>query len=82
MEIAGTDQEVNAALALNVRERGDLLMEPGDIVSEPGSLPREQALIWILDALQLEEQIRRVLRLLTVHPVDGGLKLGADCVRR
>jgi hypothetical protein len=55
MEIAGTDQEVNAALALNVRERGDLLMESGDIVLEPGSLPREQALIWIRDALQLEE---------------------------
>jgi hypothetical protein len=75
MEIAGIDEEVRAALAVNARERGDLLRDSGDITSQPGSSTQEQALIWILDALQLEEQIRRVLRPLTVHPVNGGLKL-------
>jgi len=75
MEIVGTRQEVQTALASNVRERCDPPVGSGEILVEETSSGPEDALIWIVAGLQLENQIRRVLGPLDVYPVKGGLRL-------
>jgi hypothetical protein len=74
-EVVGTGEEVLAALALNARERHDPLVGPSYITAHHASLGSEEALTWIVDALQIEAQVRRVLHPLAVNPVNGGLRL-------
>jgi len=75
-EVIGTEEEVLAALTCNVRERHDPLTGSGESTSEHASSGPEEALAWIVDGLQIEHQIRRVLYPLAVNPVNGGLRLG------
>lgn len=75
VEVIGTEEEALAALASNVRERHDPLVGPSDITAHHASLGSEEALTWIVDALRIEDQVRRVLYPLAVNPVNGGLRL-------
>jgi len=75
VEVAGTEEEVRGALARNVRERRDPLIGPEDSNPQWKSSPPEEALYWIADGLQIEEQIRRAMNPLTVNQAEGGLSV-------